>query len=139
MYRDFFSCSVTNLQTLAGLWTVFGVPRFLPCGCVFKPARPRQVYGQFSVSNTNLLDLGRCMDTFRCTFVTVHKPADLSRFMDSFRCMEKLSIHLQTLAGLWTVYKPAVLRMFIDTFLLPEQKQAELTEPHSRFTSEYPL
>ena len=85
----FRSCGnpVTKLQTLAVLWTLFGVFKKCPYNC-----QRWQFYGH-------------CLVT-----------ANLGSYMDTFRSFQKVSIQLPMVAVLWTLAKTANRGSSMDTF-----------------------
>ena len=74
----------TNLLTLAGLWTLFGMDLHLICGHSHKPADPSRSMDTFRYSGTNLLTLAGLWTLFGMAEAGV--------------------TNLQTLAGLWTLF-----------------------------------
>ena len=75
----------TNLLTLAGLWTLFGMDLHRICEHSHKPADPGRSMDTFRYSGTNLLTLAGLWTLFG---------------------MEEAGVtNLQTLAGLWTLFR----------------------------------
>ena len=82
--ETFFGPMFTNLLTLAGLWTLFGMDLHLICWHSHKPADPSRSMDTFRYSGTNLLTLAGLWTLFGIAEASV--------------------TNLQTLAGLWTLF-----------------------------------
>ena len=82
--ENFFGPLFTNLLTLAGLWTLFGMDLLHTCAHSHKPA-----------------DLSRSMDTFRYSGTNL---LTLAGLWTLFGMVEADVTNLLTLAGLWTLF-----------------------------------